>query len=107
METAVSGSSPALMKCRPGASSATHANFDGGRVEPISTATTRVLMPSDQTPHHPSSQADRRSLLQRHEHAAPRNADATDVRSAAPIRATIVKRAYGSGPVTTRAAGLG
>ena len=26
---------------------------------------------------------------------------------AAPIRATIVKRAYGSGPVTTRAAGLG
>jgi len=26
---------------------------------------------------------------------------------AAPIRATVVKRAYGSGPVTTRAAGLG
>ena len=26
---------------------------------------------------------------------------------AAPIRATIVKRAYGSGPVTTRAAELG
>ena len=27
--------------------------------------------------------------------------------NAAPIRATIVKRAYGSGPVATRAAGLG
>jgi len=37
----------------------------------------------------------------------PGNADATDVRSAAPIRATRVKRAYEPGPVTTRAAGLG
>jgi hypothetical protein len=27
--------------------------------------------------------------------------------SSAPIRATVVKRAYGSGPVTTRASGLG
>ena len=27
--------------------------------------------------------------------------------SAAPIRATVVKRVYGSGPVTSRAAGLG
>jgi hypothetical protein len=30
-----------------------------------------------------------------------------DALHAAPIRATVVKRAYGSGPVTTRAAGLG
>src|SRR5262249_9328825 len=72
METAVSGSSPALMTSRPGASNAAHANFDGGRTDPISTATTRVPMPSDQMPSYPSPQVDRRSLPHRHEHAAPR-----------------------------------
>ncbi len=42
---AESGSSPAAATSRPGASSAAQAKFDGWRTEPMSAATTRILMP--------------------------------------------------------------
>jgi hypothetical protein len=83
----------------PGASNAVHANFDGGRTDPISAATTRVSMPSDQTPHHLNPQAGRRSLPHRREHALHGNVDATDVRLAAGAdvhpRATMHKNTVG------------
>jgi hypothetical protein len=44
------GSVPSSATSRPGASNAAHANLEGGRVEPVSTATSRVLMSSDQRP---------------------------------------------------------
>jgi hypothetical protein len=56
------GSVPSSTTSRPGASNAAHANLEGGRIEPISTATSRVLMASDQTPCDPRLRADRRQL---------------------------------------------
>lgn len=53
-ETADSGSVPELTQSRPGASNAAHAKFEGGRTEPISTATTRTPC-RDQTPRDPCS----------------------------------------------------
>lgn len=52
-ETADCGSVPSSTASCPGASNAAHANFEGGRTEPISTATTRVPIATDQTACHP------------------------------------------------------
>jgi hypothetical protein len=54
-QTAVSGSVPAAIKARSGASNAAHANFEDGPTEPISTATTRMPMHTHRTPYQPRS----------------------------------------------------
>ena len=60
-ETADTGFAPESTS-RPAASNAAHANFEGGRTEPISTATTQASMPSDQTRTDPRSATDRRQV---------------------------------------------
>ena len=61
-EIADCGSVPSSTTSRPGASNAAHANLEGGRTEPISNATSRVPVSSDQMPCDPRLQADRRQL---------------------------------------------
>jgi len=50
-QTAVSGSVPAAIKARSGASNAAHANFEDGPTEPTSTATTQMPLHTDRTPY--------------------------------------------------------
>ena len=54
-ETAVSGSVPAAITWRSGASNAARANFEDGPTEPMSTATARMPMHTDRTPCQPRS----------------------------------------------------
>jgi hypothetical protein len=107
IETAVSGIFAGFDEFTSGRIKRGHANFDGGAANRYRPLPGGFPCPGIKRPI-----IEVRKLIEDRYSSGPNkrlpgNADATDVRSAAPIRATRVKRAYEPGPVTTRAAGLG